>query len=133
MDVYAKIITKAVIINPRLKKALLIKRSPDDGDSWESAGGSLEEGETPEQGVIREVFEETGLNVSPEKILYVSLADYGKKLLFIVYLCKTEDENVTLSFEHTDYRWVGKAECRGLLCGGAAEDYIKHGVYDLEW
>ncbi|MBD5117293.1 MAG: NUDIX domain-containing protein [Ruminococcaceae bacterium] len=132
----ALVVVKSVILNHKLKKALLIRRSPEDeeGGFWESAGGNVEEGETLEGGIIREVFEETGLNVVPEKFLYASLDEIGgKKMIFIVYLCSTSEEVAVLSKEHTDYRWVDKAECKELLCGGIAEDYIKHGVYEIEW
>jgi len=137
MGVLAQIVTKAVIIDPKTSKCLLIRRSSEETDGvclWEGAGGKLEKGETPEQSVIREVFEETGLKVATEKLLYVSLDNYGDKdILFIVYLCKSDDVNITLSIEHTDYVWADKAECREMLCGGIAEDYIRYGVYDLEW
>ena len=82
----AQIVTKAVILNRSLKKILLIRRSPDDFGGWEGPGGSVEEGETLEEAVVREVREETGLDVEPERILYASLDEIcGKKVIFIVY------------------------------------------------
>lgn len=132
----ASVIVKTVILNHRLKKALLIRRSSDDfgGGTWESAGGKVEEGETLEDALIREVYEETGLRVIPEKLLYASLDEHSEqRLIFIVYLCLTDEETITLSDEHTEYRWVDKKLCRSMLKGGIAEDFIKHGVYAIEW
>lgn len=132
----ANVIVKSVIINRNLKRALLIRRRSDDldGGAWESAGGKLEEGETLEEGIAREVFEETGLNILPEIILYASVEEReDKNLIFIVYLCYTEEMAVILSDEHDESRWVDKSECRKLLKGGIAEDYIRHGVYEIEW
>lgn len=132
----ASVIVKSVIINHGLKKVLLIRRSSDDfgGGTWESAGGKLEEGETLEEGIVREVFEETGLKIVPEKLLYASIDEHDEhRLVFIVYLCLTEETAITLSREHDESRWVDKQECRSLLQGGIAEDYIRHGVYDIEW
>ena len=132
----ATVIVKSVIINHKLKKALLIRRSSDDlgGGTWESAGGKLEEGETLEEGIAREVFEETGLKTIPEKFLYASVDKHDdQRLIFVVYLCHTEETEVALSEEHEESRWVDKSECRSLLKGGIAEDYIKHGVYEIEW
>ena len=47
-------------------RILTQKRLPDDiwGNLWEFPGGLVEEGETPEQAVIREFMEETALSVN---------------------------------------------------------------------
>lgn len=133
----ALVVVKSVILNHTLKKALLIRRSLNDevGGVWESPGGKVEEGETLEEGIIREIFEETGLNVVPERFLYASLDEIcGKKMIFVVYLCSTSEEKAVLSSrEHSEYRWADKEECKAMLQGGIASDYIKHGVYELEW
>jgi len=50
-------------------RILAIKRE-DDG-RWVPPGGVLELDETPHQGVVREVFEETGVKVQPEKLVGV--------------------------------------------------------------
>ena len=47
-------------------QVLLVHRS--DYDLWNLPGGGLEKGESPWQGVIREVKEETGLNVSVTRL-----------------------------------------------------------------
>lgn len=130
----AHVVVKCVIMNHSMKKILLIRRSPDDFGGWEGPGGSAEEGETLEETAVREVFEETGLKVVPEQFLYASLDEIcGKKVIFIVYLCSTAEEKVILSGEHIDYRWVDKAACEAMLQGGIAEDFKKHGIYELEW
>ena len=46
------------------KGVLVLKRSPEKDfapDTWEVVTGRLEMGENPEEGVIREVAEETGI------------------------------------------------------------------------
>ncbi len=84
----AHIVVKALLLNHTLRKALLIRRNPDDFGNWEGPGGAVEENETLEEAVMREVLEETGLSVTPERILYASLDNiHGKKVVFLVYLC----------------------------------------------
>lgn len=128
------IVVKAVLLNHALGKALLLRRNPDDFGNWEGPGGAVEENETLEEAVMREVLEETGLSVTPERILYASLDSiHRKKVVFLVYLCSTTQEHVHLSGEHVEYRWVDKTECESMLHGGIARDFKKYGVYRLEW
>lgn len=130
----AHIVVKTVLLNHALGKALLIRRAPDDFGNWEGPGGAVEENETLEEAITREVLEETGLVVTPERIIYASLDDInGKKIVFLVFLCSTIEEHVHLSSEHVDYRWVDKTECEAMLQGGIAKDFKKFGVYELEW
>lgn len=53
------------------EKILLVKQKVSSERSWSLPGGRLEHGEPLEQGIIREIYEETGLNVKVEKLLYV--------------------------------------------------------------
>ncbi|MDE6365558.1 MAG: NUDIX domain-containing protein [Lachnospiraceae bacterium] len=130
----AHIVVKTVLINHILGKSLLIRRSPDDFGNWEGPGGAVEENETLEEAIMREVLEETGLVVTPERILYASLDEIHRtKIVFLVYLCSTTEENVRLSGEHVEYRWVDKTECEAMLQGGIAKDFKKYGVYELKW
>lgn len=55
--------------------------------AWGIPVGGLEFGEQPEQGVIREVYEESGLTISVEKLLF---ADSSKlfRHVTLIYLCR---------------------------------------------
>lgn len=131
---WARVVVKAVILNHHLHKNLLIRRSRGDLEGWEGAGGKVEDGESLEEAICREVWEETGLKIVPERFLYASLDEIGgENMIFVVFLCSTSEEKVVLSKEHTEYRWTDKEECRGMLCDGIARDYEKHGIYELEW
>jgi len=48
------------------KKLLMIKKSPElfGGGKWNGLGGKISVGESPEEACVREVFEESGLQVS---------------------------------------------------------------------
>lgn len=101
----------AIIINKN--KILLIRRSKKDNWPmiWEFPRGRVKKGEDVREGLLREVKEETGLNV---KILnfvdkYIYIADEGKRISTQYnFLCEMTDENqpVKISFEHDDFMWV---------------------------
>ena len=50
---------------------LLLNQDTDSGRSWSLPGGKLEDGETLAEAFIREMKEETGLDVEPGRLLYV--------------------------------------------------------------
>lgn len=54
------------IVIDEYRRVLAIRRQ-DDG-TWVPPGGVLERDETPAEGVIREVLEETGVRVEPEQL-----------------------------------------------------------------
>ena len=57
---------------------------------WTTPGGRLEEREAPEDGVVREVFEETGFHVVVERLLGVYAAPF-KSDLVIAFVCSILD------------------------------------------
>ena len=71
--------TVAGLIQNDVGEYLLQLRS--DNGRWVISGGMLDPGENPATGVVREVFEETGLQVVPEMIVGV----YGGEEYFVEY------------------------------------------------
>jgi ADP-ribose pyrophosphatase YjhB (NUDIX family) len=61
-------VTGVVIEDGRI---LLLNQDTDSGRSWSLPGGKLEEGETLAEALIREIKEETGLDIEPGRLLYV--------------------------------------------------------------
>jgi len=60
-------------------KVLLSKRAGRPFKNyWDVPGGFLEAGEHPEEGIKREIFEETGLKIKPMRIIGVFMDTYGK-------------------------------------------------------
>lgn len=51
---------------------LLVQQQVNANRGWSLPGGRVEAGETLEEAVVREMKEETGLNVSIERLLYVA-------------------------------------------------------------
>src|SRR5918994_233430 len=76
--------------------------------TWEPPAGRLSGGEGFEDGAERELYEETGLLVAPQRILatWVGEAPSSNLLAAVTYIARTRDEEVNLSHEHLGYRWV---------------------------
>ena len=98
-------------------KFLLVKRRPDDDNhpgKWALPGGSMEEGETPEQTLNREIDEELGISISG----YKPLGKYEENnyIIFVYYLESPEfDENtITLNEEHTEHKFFNFYEIQQL-------------------
>ena len=100
-------IAAIVMIFDQDDKVLILKRNPEIEKQWMPGkwslpGGHLNEGETTEQGAIREIFEETELKISNLKF-YKNI----KHVHF--FYTKTFSGKVMLDgYENTDYAWVSK-------------------------
>ncbi len=92
------------------EKILLLERPKNDfmGGIYELPSGNLEQGETLEQGLIREIAEETGLEVK-SVVDYVGFFDYksssGKKVRQFNFLVELVSKNPIILTEHDSYVW----------------------------
>lgn len=76
--------------------------------TWDPPAGRLSTGESFERGAVREVYEETGLLVPPQRILatWVGESPNGGRLAAVTYIGRAGENEVRLSHEHLDYRWA---------------------------
>ncbi|GIW61302.1 MAG: DNA mismatch repair protein MutT [Patescibacteria group bacterium] len=94
------------------KNLLILKRASHDSHPgiWEIPGGALNFNEDLDQGVQREVYEETGLSVNAlfPFAAYSEISTKGYQVIRIAYLCKllNDKHSVSLSSEHDEYQWV---------------------------
>ncbi len=88
-------------------RVLVIRR--DDNGHWEAPGGVLELDESFEAGVQREVLEETGLEVTVERLtgVYKNLT-HG--IVALVYRCRPAAGEPHATDEAREIRWMTKEE-----------------------
>ncbi len=114
----------ALIWNPVNDTYLLLRRS-DEKDfgsgNWECVTGRVDQGESFEQALHREVFEEIGVRVNVEFIIGTSHFYRGEptpenELLGVVYCCTLADvKPLQISAEHSECRWVTAVQAFKLL------------------
>ena len=108
---------KAIIFN-REGKILVLRRSGtalSNPGKWDFPGGDLEFGEDAIGGIIREIREETGLEVKNLNLFDVEshINKEGDFWVTIAYIAKAVSDKVILSCEHDEFKWL------------TAEDFLK--------
>ena len=88
-------------------RALLIQRR--DNHRWEPPGGVLELGESIDDGLRREVREETGLNVEPEMLTGV-YKNMNRGIIALVFRCRMTGGELGVSDETEAYRWATESD-----------------------
>ncbi|MBE5794494.1 MAG: NUDIX hydrolase [Clostridiales bacterium] len=82
---------------------LLVQQKLSDNRQWSLPGGRLERGETLSQGLIREMKEETGLNVEIIRLLYIcDVSASSNSLLHISFLLKRTGGEIRLPTNEFD-------------------------------
>ena len=82
---------------------LLVQQKLSDNRQWSLPGGRLERGETLSQGLIREMKEETGLNVEITRLLYIcDVSASSNTILHISFLLKRTGGEIRLPSNEFD-------------------------------
>jgi len=98
-----------IIIKNKNGSYLILKRSSTDKHDpgmWDLAGGGIRNNEILDEGVKREVFEETGLKIGRVYILGVYTIGGGDINLLTFSETKNKKSDVHISKEHNSYKWV---------------------------
>lgn len=125
-----KFLQKAIIYHPTKDLILALKRWPKDvrrPNTWDLPGGNITYPEEHLKGMVREIREETGLAVTDLQPIQVR-SRYDRKdkvyYLFIGHIGKALSENVKLSYEHTEYKWVTREEFLSLTSADFLMDLV---------
>ncbi len=117
----------ALIYDPASEKYLLLRRAAArdfQAGAWECVTGRVDQGESYEQALRREVDEEIGVQIRIEFIVAVTHFYRGdpipeNELLGVIYGCTIAGQvEPEFGLEHSEQRWVTVAEADALLPEG---------------
>ncbi|WP_298524190.1 NUDIX domain-containing protein [uncultured Methanobrevibacter sp.] len=123
------------IIKNENNEILIVKRHPKsrtDPETWELPGGKVEKGEFFTDALIREIKEETNLDVNVGDFAEAIQNDYSHKrtVQIMMYLDVTGGE-VKISEEHTDWMWADIEKMRTLDVSTSLEKMLKKKDWEI--
>lgn len=100
------------IIRDPQKRIFLTQRSADShmANKWEFAGGKLEEGETPEQALKRELLEEVGIEVTGYQPFTVIEHHFSDRHVTLNFFLVEEWRGEPFGREGQPQRWVAQRD-----------------------
>ena len=105
-----KKVTAAILIKDT--KILIAKRKADDrqANKWEFPGGTVEQDESPEACLKREMQEEFGIDVTIGEYIGESIYPYSHGVIrLLAYRVHWASGKIALK-DHADYRWVSSEQ-----------------------
>lgn len=104
------IVTSAILQND--KDEYLVVQRPEPkvfAHYWEFPGGKLEAGETPEQALSREIFEEIDIHVKPEDLVPFQFCTHQYEFGHITLLsfkCRKWTGDLRMKENQPGYQWL---------------------------
>lgn len=127
-----KDVATAIVIDK--DKVLILKRGKKSSGAgtWNFPGGSVEEGESTEEGAIRELKEETGLTIESKDLDYLGTLE-NKYLKIHFYITNTFSGSVEINQESDEYRWVDLEELKdyNFVGGGSINANLLKNIKDF--
>jgi 8-oxo-dGTP diphosphatase len=124
LSVKADLVSGILPVHPDGRMLLLLRPS----GTWDPPAGRLAPGESFESGAVREVYEETGLLIAPQRQLatWVGKGPGGGLLASATYVSRVSAgrDGVRLSDEHLGYRWVTTEEWLDLPSWWSRENIL---------
>ncbi|WP_430817622.1 (deoxy)nucleoside triphosphate pyrophosphohydrolase [Carboxylicivirga sp. RSCT41] len=118
-------VTCAIIIKGGKILAALRSRQMSESWKWEFPGGKIDEGETAEQCIQREIKEELAVTVSIKERLASVIHIYPDKTIELIpFICEIAEGSVC-AVEHEKVSWFLPEELRELNWAGADKRIIQ--------
>ncbi len=114
---------------------LIVRRHPKsrtDPEMWELPGGKVEKGEHFADALVREIKEETNLDVNVGDFCEAVQNDYSHKrtVQLMMYLDDVEG-SVAISEEHTEYMWASIEKIESLELSSSLKKLLEKRNYEL--
>lgn len=104
----------AAIFNDKGQLLCAQRQSKGFEGKWEFAGGKIEQGESPEQAVEREIMEEMKIKVIAEEEIASTSHTYKDRIINLrIFKCRYVEGDIS-DFEHSAVKWCAKEEASSL-------------------
>ena len=117
-----------VLLTDQDGKILILKRSTDSKTNpgkWEFPGGKVNQDESFDHALIREVYEETNLKIALEHVVGASEQNlHIIRAVHIIMTGKIIDGELNLSSEHEGYAWVRMETLKDYELADWLQDYV---------
>lgn len=124
-----KVAQKAIIVKDG---RVLITRDPHDDAVWELPGGRLNVDEKPQDGLVREINEELGVEILVEQVVYVErfvherLQEPHLMITYVASLTDLQKPFTPSPDEVAEIKWVSKEELSAYKIFGNCERALRH-------
>ncbi|WP_105902275.1 8-oxo-dGTP diphosphatase MutT [Vibrio gangliei] len=120
-------IVAAIILNPQQDQIFITKRPAKlhKGGFWEFPGGKVEEGESAEQGLIRELQEEIDITATQLELFEHFDFDYTDKSLTFDFFVVSAFEGKPYGKEGQEGKWVAMNDLNGYAFPEANEPVLE--------
>ncbi|WP_035099344.1 (deoxy)nucleoside triphosphate pyrophosphohydrolase [Anoxybacteroides tepidamans] len=81
---------------------------------WEFPGGKVEQGESSEEALVREIYEELGCLIKVHEKIAETRYDNGKVIICLHTYKASIIEGVPVAKEHAEIKWVSRADLPAL-------------------